>query len=99
MGRGTLPDLPAQIWDHCPGDTPVPKDGPKSGFSILEGSSFLAGIPEDAARPSLCFLFFFSTSFSGLPPKSLKEHGRVENVVGKGGETGGSETLGTHSQA
>lgn len=31
---------------------------------------------------------FFSTSFSGLPPKSLKEHGRVENVVkeGKGGD-------------
>ena len=46
-GGGTLPDLPAQIWDHCPGDTPVPKDGPKSGVSILEGSSFLAGIPEE----------------------------------------------------
>lgn len=86
-GGGTLPDLPAQIWDHCPGATPVPKDGPKSGFSTPRGLILFSWNPRRCCKTLPLFLFF-STSFSGLPPKSLKEHGRVENVVkeGKGGD-------------
>jgi len=37
---------------------------------------------------------FFPLSFSGLPPKSLEEHGKVENVVKEG--TGGDREEGRH---